>query len=436
MESPAPTEGPTTGVTPSKAAFAFIFVTILLDMLALGIMVPVGPRLVQQLDGSTLAHATKIVGFFGFCWALMQFVFSPLVGMLSDRVGRRPIVLMSNLGLGLDYLLAALAPTLSWLFVARLISGITAASFSTASAYVADVTPPEKRAQRFGMLGAAFGLGFVVGPAVGGVLGKIDLRLPFWVAAALSLLNFAYGLFVLPESLPKEKRAKFEWARANPLGSLRLLRSHPVLLGLSVAFFVSMLGHEALPAVFVLYTGHRFGWDEAQTGLSLAVVGIASTVVQGGLIRPAVKKFGEQKALLLGLGFGVASFLVYGLAPVGLVFYVGIPLGALWGLGGPSMQSLMTRFLGPSVQGQFQGALSSLRGISGMVGPLLYSQVLALVVADEASCQLNGHGLLEGAPWLVSAALLSASAMVCLAVLRSAGPQLQAPAAAPGAATH
>jgi DHA1 family tetracycline resistance protein-like MFS transporter len=216
--------------TPGRAAFAFIFVTVALDMLALGIMAPVLPKLVIQMEGGDVARAASITGVFGFAWAAMQFLFSPLLGAVSDRFGRRPVVLLSNLGLGLDYVVMALAPTLSWLFVGRIVSGITAASFSTAGAYIADVSPPEKRAAQFGMLGAAFGLGFIIGPAAGGLLGGVDLRLPFWVAAALSLANACYGFFILPESLPRERRARLELAKANPLGSLRLLRSRPALL--------------------------------------------------------------------------------------------------------------------------------------------------------------------------------------------------------------
>src|SRR5215217_7863517 len=237
---------PPSGVrAPGSAAFIFIFVTVALDMLALGVMIPVLPKLVLQFEGGDMAKAVAITGVFGFVWAAMQFVFAPVLGLLSDRFGRRPIVLLSNLGLGLDYVLMALAPTLGWLFAGRVISGITAASVSTASAYIADVTPPEKRAAQYGMLGAAFGLGFVVGPAVGGLLGAIDLRLPFWVAAALSLANAGYGLFVLPESLPRERRAPaLAWARANPRGSLKLLRSHPELFGLAAAALLYFLAHE------------------------------------------------------------------------------------------------------------------------------------------------------------------------------------------------
>ncbi|MBX7098767.1 MAG: TCR/Tet family MFS transporter [Myxococcaceae bacterium] len=401
----------------SKAAVTFIFITVLLDVLALGIIIPVGPHLIVQLDGSDFAHASEVSGLFGFTFALMQFLFSPVVGMLSDRVGRRPVVLMSNLGLGADYLVMALAPTLSWLFVARLVSGITAASISTAFAYISDTTAPEHRAQKFGLIGAAFGLGFVIGPAIGGTLGQVDLRLPFYVAASLSLLNFTYGFFILPESLPKERRTPFDLARANPLGSLQLLRSSPVLLGLAVASFCGFLAHEALPAIFVLYAAQRYGWTQRDVGLMLAGVGVASSVVQGGLIRPAMKKLGERLALLVGLACGLLSFVIYGIAPTGLFILCGIPFGAFWGLWGPSSQAMMTRELAPNQQGKFQGALSSLRGISGMLGPLLYTQVFAFAVAG---------GSFVGLPFLVGASILALALVLVLATLRQVKPPVAA----------
>jgi len=385
---------------PGRAAFIFVFVTVMLDMLALGIMVPVLPKLVLAFKGGDIAGAASVTGVFGFTWAAMQFVFSPVLGSLSDRYGRRLVILLSNFGLGLDYVLMALAPSLEWLFVGRLISGITAASFSTASAYIADVTPIEKRAARFGMLGAAFGLGFIVGPAVGGVLGDISLRLPFWAAAGLSLVNAGYGFFVLPESLPPERRSPFTWRRANPLGSLKLLRSHGGLIGLSAAAFLFYLAHESLPSIYVLYTDYRYGWSERDVGLALAAVGITSTIFSGALVGPTVARLGERRALLSGLLLGTLSFLFYGLAPTSLLFLVGIPFGGFLGLAGPAMQALMTQRVKPTEHGQLQGALSSMRGISGMIGPLLFTQIFAFAI--------RGDGLphLPGAPYLLSAVLI------------------------------
>ena len=394
---------------PTRAAFLFIFITVALDMLALGVMIPVLPKLIVEFEHGNMADAAGAAGIFGFAWAAMQFIFSPLLGAVSDRHGRRPVILLSNLGLGLDYLLMALAPSLSWLFVGRLVSGITSASFSTAGAYIADVTPPEKRAERFGMLGAAFGLGFVVGPALGGLLGGISLRLPFWAAAGLSLANALYGFFILPESLPPAQRAPFTLAKANPFGSLALLRSHPRLLGLAAVAFLYNVAHDSLPSVFVLYTDYRYQWGERMVGFCLAGVGIASTIVSALLVGPLVKRLGERRALLIGLAFGVAGFALYGWAPTGTWFLMGIPLMAIWGLAGPAFQSLMSRRVEASAQGRLQGALASLSGVTGMIGPLLFTQVFAFGITSTSL-----H--LPGAPYWLSAVLLSASLAVAFVV--------------------
>src|SRR3954468_14652053 len=278
------------------AAFVFVFITVLLDMLALGMIVPVLPKLVVDFSGGDSQTAAGVLGVFGTAWALMQFLFSPVQGALSDRFGRRPMILMSNFGLGLDYILMALAPTLSWLFVGRVISGITAASISTSFAYIADVAPPEQRAARFGMIGVAFGVGFVVGPALGGIAGVVDPRLPFWIAAGLSLANALYGWLILPESLPARSRMAFAWKRANPFGALKLLRSHRELTGLAAVNFLDAVAHAVLPSMGVLYMLYRYGWDERAVGFVLAGVGACSMIVQGGLIGPVVKRFGERGA--------------------------------------------------------------------------------------------------------------------------------------------
>ena len=393
----------------TRAAFLFIFITVALDMLALGVMIPVLPKLIIEFEHGNMADAAGAAGIFGFSWAAMQFVFSPLLGAISDRHGRRPVILLSNLGLGLDYLLMALAPSLSWLFVGRLVSGITSASFSTAGAYIADVTPADERAAKFGMLGAAFGLGFVVGPALGGVLGGISLRLPFWAAAGLSLANALYGFFILPESLPAAQRAPFTWKKANPFGSLTLLRSHPRLLGLAVVAFLYNVAHDSLPSVFVLYTDYRYHWSERMVGLCLAGVGIASTIVSALLVGPLVKRLGERRALLIGLVFGVAGFALYGWAPTGTWFLMGIPLMAIWGLAGPAFQSLMSRRVEASAQGGLQGALASMSGITGMIGPLLFTQIFAFGITSTSV-----H--LPGAPYWLAAALLVASLLVAFVV--------------------
>jgi MFS transporter, DHA1 family, tetracycline resistance protein len=396
------------------AAFAFVFVTVMLDMLAIGIIIPVLPKLVVTFAGGDAVEGARVYGLFGTVWALMQFVFSPLQGALSDRFGRRPVILISNFGLGLDYIVMALAPSLGWLFLGRVISGITAASISTAYAYVADVTPPEARAGRFGMLGAAFGVGFVLGPALGGMTGGIDPRLPFWVAAALSLVNATYGLFVLPESLPPEQRGSFSWRRANPAGALMLLGSRPGLAGLAGVNFLSNLAHAALPSAGVLYMMYRYGFNESSVGFTMAGVGIAAVAVQGGITARAVKRFGERTTLIAGLAFGVAGFAIFGLAPTGAVFWLGIPVMALWGLVNPSSAGLMSRRIDARHQGQLQGANASLLGVANLIGPELYMQTFAFAIGAAKDWGL------PGAPHLLAAALLAIAIVVALRTTRSA----------------
>jgi DHA1 family tetracycline resistance protein-like MFS transporter len=401
-----------TSPNPRSAAFIFVFITVALDMLALGVMVPVLPKLVTEFSGGNVAQASVVVGLFGFAWAAMQFFFSPVLGSLSDHFGRRPIIVLSNLGMGLDYLFMAMAPSLWWLFVGRLISGITAATYSTASAYIADVTPPEQRAAKFGLLGAAFGLGFVIGPALGGVLGGIDLRLPFWVAAGLSLANAAYGFFVLPESLPRENRSRFHWRSANPIGAMAFLRRHPLLLGLAIAGFLQRIAHESLPSIFVLNTEYRFAWTTATTGLFLAAIGLASMVVSALLVGPVVKRLGERWALYIGLAFGAIGFTLYGIAPNSMVFMVGLPLLAMWGLCGPALQGLMTRHVEPSEQGQLQGAQASLMGVAGMIGPLLFTQTFAVAIREDGALHF------PGAPFVLAALLVAGALTAAWLTLR------------------
>jgi DHA1 family tetracycline resistance protein-like MFS transporter len=395
-----------------RAAFAFVFVTVALDMLALGVIVPVLPKLVLEFEGGDSATAAGIYGAFGTVFAAMQFLFAPLLGAVSDRFGRRSVILLSNVGLGLDYTLMALAPSVGWLFVGRAIGGICAASFTTAMAYVADVTPPEKRAASFGMLNAAFGLGFVVGPAFGGLLGSVDPRLPFWVAAGLTFANTLYGLFVLPESLPPESRAPFAWRRANPVGALLFLREHGDLLGLAVVVFLYRVAHEVLPSTFVLYTDHRYHWDTFTVGIALAILGVSSAFVQALLVGPVVRRLGERWSLLVGLAFGVAAFAVQALAPTGTVFVIGLMLITLWGFASPSVQSLMTRQVEPTAQGRLQGAIAGLVGVAGTIGPVLFTAVFAAAIARDAAWQL------PGAPFLLAGALTLAALAVAWRVAR------------------
>lgn len=382
------------------AAVAFIFVTILLDMFALGLIMPILPKLVESFVDNDTASAARIFGLFGTAWALMQFLFSPILGGLSDRFGRRPVVLLSNFGLGLDYVLMALAPSLIWLFVGRVISGITSASVSTAFAYIADMTPPERRAAVFGKIGVAFGAGFILGPAVGGLLGSIDPRLPFWAAAGLSFANTLYGLLILPESLPHDRRSPFRWKSANPVGALHLLRSDRVLAGLSVVNFFAQLAHVVLPSTFVLYATYRYGWDATTVGLTLAMVGVCAMAVQGAAIGPIVRRFGERRALLFGLGCGAAGFLIFGAAPSGPLFWLGIPVMALWGVSGAALQALTTQRVRPEQQGQLQGATASVQSVSQLVGPFLFTLIFAYFIGAQAPLNL------PGAPFLLASALL------------------------------
>ena len=403
----------TSGPTPARpAALAFVLVMVLLDVIALGIIIPVFPKLVEGMAGGDTARAAVVLGLFSTAWALMQLLFSPLMGALSDRFGRRPVLLISTFGLGLDYILMALAPSLAWLFLGRVISGICAATFSTATAYIADVTPPEERAQRFGMIGAAFGAGFVLGPAIGGLLGGTDPRLPFWVAGVFCLLNGLYGLIVLPESLPPERRAPFRPRTANPIGALKFLSKAPLLAGLSGVLFLFHLSHAVLPALFVLYTGYRYQWDERWVGLSLALFGVLAAVVQAGLVRIAIARLGERVTLAAGLTAGAIGMAIAGLATTSAAFLASIAVISLWGLVSPAVQSLMSRHVSPSEQGRLQGAGSSLMAFANIIAPTVFSQIFAASIAAERAQKWPGLAL------LLAAGLLCAALALALRVTR------------------
>jgi DHA1 family tetracycline resistance protein-like MFS transporter len=384
-----------------KRALAFIFCTATLDVLALGMMIPVLPRLILDFEGGDAATASETIGVFLTVWGLMQFFFSPLLGSLSDRYGRRPVILISCLGLGLDYIFMALAPSLGWLFVGRVVSGVTSATLGTVFAYIADVTPPEDRAKSFGLVGGAFGLGFVIGPALGGLLGSVDPRLPFWCSAGACLVNAAFGWFILPESLPPERRMALAWKRANPLGSLRLLSRHIELWGLAAVGFLGNFAHQVLPAVFVIYAGYRYGWGPGMVGLTLAMVGVASAIAQGLLVGRIIGWLGERWTLIGGMSAGCLGMLVYGLAPTGYLFWIGVPIMGLWGLASPASQSLMSRRVGPDEQGQLQGANTSLQSIAGIIGPGVFAATFAYFLQDTPS-----------AAWLLAAVFLAAGAIV------------------------
>lgn len=390
------------GETPERGRWAvlFIFITVLLDIMALGLVAPILPGLVREFVDENTSQAAVIFGVFNAVFALMQFFCSPLVGALSDRFGRRPMILASNIGLGLSYAAMAWAPNLMWLFIGRVLSGVTGASFSIASAYVADTTTPEKRAGAFGLLGAAFGLGLVIGPGLGGVLGAHGARLPLYVAAAFSLANAIYGFFALPESLPKSMRLAFSWRRANPIGALVLLRRHPELFGLAGVSFVSTLAQVSLPSTIVLYATYRYGWTVQTLGITLTLVGIALVVAQVLVVPRAIHWIGNRWSIVAGLGFGAAGMVIAGTAPSGDILWLGIPVLALWGIWGPAAQAIMTRHVTAAEQGQLQGATSSLTGMAELAGPLIFPFVFAWFVRSGQPV------FLSGAPFILAALLL------------------------------
>ena len=378
-----------------RAAIAFILVTAVLDIVAMGIVIPVLPHLIEEFVGSN-ARAGLLNGVFVALWAGMQFLASPVIGSLSDQYGRRPVILISCAGLAADYVLMALAPNLWWLAVGRLIAGVTSSSFTTIYAYMADITEPEKRARAYGLIGAAFSGGFVLGPVLGGFLGELGPRVPFWVAGALSGVAFLYGLFILPESLPLEKRMPFSWRRANPVGAMILLKRHAELAGLAVVNFLLYFAHHVFSAVFVLYAGLRYGWGPWQVGALLAMVGVLDMIVQGVLVGPASKRFGDRATMIFGLCGGAVGIALMGWAPTGVAFIVAMFPNALWGLAMPTLQSLMTRRVGESEQGQLQGANMSVASIAGVASPLFFGWIYSVSVGEggaKAAAWLSERGL-------------------------------------------
>ncbi len=393
------------------AALGFIFVTVMLDMLAFGIAAPTLPKLISDFLGGNTARASEYLGLFVTTFALMQFFFSPVLGLISDRFGRRPVVLLSNFGLAFDYMIMALAPSLSWLFLGRILAGLSSSSIPTATAYISDVTPPEHRSKAFGLLGAAFGVGFVVGPAIGGWLGMHSPRLPFWVAGAASLLNALYGFLVLPESLPVEKRQLHpNWKNANPLGALKLLRSHSELFGLATVNFLGYLAHEIYLTVWILYVMYRFAWNQKMIGISLAVVGVTSIIASAVLVGPVVKWLGERRSLLAGLFFASLGFAMYGWAGSSVMFMAAIGVSSLWSLATPTSQSLMTQRVSASEQGELQGAIASMRGIAMIIGPQMFSLTFAYFISPQ-------H-LMPSAPWYLAALLLLLSLVIAWSVAK------------------
>ncbi|WP_374471947.1 TCR/Tet family MFS transporter [Phenylobacterium sp.] len=391
-----------------QAGFGFIFASALINSVSFGIMIPILPNLIREMTGGDTAAASEWNVLFATTWGLMQLVFGPMLGMLSDRYGRRPVLLLSLIGLGVDFLFMAFAPTLWWLFVGRVVNGATAASFSTANAYLADVTPPDQRAKVFGWMGSAFSFGFIIGPTLGGALGEFDLRLPFLVAAGLTFANALYGFFILPESLPPERRAKtYDWSRANPLGALRLLRSRTGLLGLAGVGFLFQISHMVLPTIFVLYTTYRYGWSPGVLGLTFLLTGVLGVIVQMFLVGPVVARIGERNAVLLGATCGVLGFAWYGAASTGWLYLLGAPIFAGVGFLMPGLQGLMTRRVQPHEQGQLQGANQSLTGIASVAGPPLFGLVFAWSIRHDATLHAPGLAIYLAAGMLAGAFALA-----------------------------
>jgi len=375
---------------PAGHAIAFILLTVLIDTIGFGIVIPVLPELIMELTGEGLSSASRYGGWLAFAYAVMQFLCAPLIGNLSDRFGRRPVLLISLFTFGLDYLVMGVAPSLGWLFLGRIAAGIAGASYVTANAYVADITPPERRAQSFGLVGAAFGTGFILGPALGGFLGGLGPRAPFFAAAGLALLNLAYGFFVLPESLPPERRRRFELGRGNPLGTLGLLGKYPAVLRLAAALFVWQVAHQVLPSTWPYYTMYKFGWNERAIGLSLAAAGVTMIVVQGYLTRVVIPRLGELRAALVGFSFGALGFLGYAIATRGWMMYLWMVVFAPGGFVYPSLNALMSHQVPPTEQGALQGGISSLYGLSAITGPILMTQLFGYFSSSTTPLRFAG----------------------------------------------
>lgn len=394
------------------SSLAFIFVTILIDVLGLGLMFPILPKFIAHLTGQNLSDASRHYGWLIALFGAMQFLFSPLLGMLSDRYGRRPVLLLSLLFGALDYVLMALSPNIIWLYIGRTLSGITGANFTAASAYIADVSPPEKRAQNFGLVSAAFGAGFVIGPAVGGVLGQYGTRLPFWVAAGLCLLNFLYGWLILPESLKAENRRPFAWKEANPLGALRVLGKYPVVWGMAGALVFSNLANRCIESTWVLFTQVRFAWNEQQVGFSLAAFGAMTLVYQIGIARILLPRWGERRTLLIGLGVGALEYFAYGFSTQGWMVYVIMLIGGVGMLGSQAAQGLLSRQVGEDEQGTLQGALTSLTSLTGIFGPIIATELFARATRAEMSTPV------PGAPFFLAGTLNAIALVIALRALR------------------
>jgi DHA1 family tetracycline resistance protein-like MFS transporter len=380
-----------------KSPLTFIFITLLIDVIGLGIIIPVLPKLIETMIHGDLSQASTYAGWLTFAYAGMQFLFAPIVGALSDRFGRRPVLLFSLFGFGIDYLFMGFAPTIGWLFVGRLISGITGASFTTAGAYIADVSPPEKRAQNFGLIGAAFGIGFIIGPVLGGLLGQFGSRVPFFAAAGLALINWVYGYFILPESLDEDHRRKFEWRRANPIGSLKNFNRYPVILSLVASLVCIYLASHATQSTWTFYTMEKFGWDEKMVGYSLGFVGIMIAIVQAGLIRIVIPKLGQKRSIYFGLILYATGFLCFAFATKGWMMFAFVVPFSLGGICGPALQGVMSGQVPPNEQGELQGALTSLVSATSIFGPLMMTNLFAYFTSSRAPFKFPGAPFAMGA---------------------------------------
>ncbi len=413
---------------PRKAAIAFVLVTLFIDILGIGIVIPVLPKLVEQFVGGDTSLAGIYVGIIAATYSLMQFAFAPIVGALSDRFGRRPVILASLFGLGIDFLIQGFAQNLAWLFVGRLLAGIFGASFTTANAYIADVSIDDTRARNFGLVGVMFGLGFICGPALGGLLGSVWIKLPFFVSAGLAILNWLYGYFVLPESLPPEQRSALTLAKANPFGTIRRLRAYPIVLGLAAAFVCLSFAQRGLENVWVLHSGFRYGWDELANGLILGLVGLTAAIVQGGLVRPITKKLGDRGAVIMGVSISAAAFIGYGLADYGWMVPWIVIFGSLGGVTGPAIQSIVTRSVGPAEQGEVQGALTSLISLTNIIAPLFFTTLLfGYFTCETPTFRVPGIGIelpapatnRPGVPFLAGAGFLIMALVIILRAFKS-----------------
>lgn len=402
-----------------KPALGFIFITIMLDVIGFGIIIPIIPKYISHLIGSDLSHASLYSGWLMFSFSVMQFLFSPIIGSLSDRFGRRPVLLFSLFGFGLNYLIIAFAPSITWLFIGRILAGITGASFTTATAYIADISTPEKRAQNFGLIGAAYGLGFIIGPVLGGVLGQYSLQLPFLVAGGLTFLNWLFGYFVLPESLPAENRRRFDIKRANPVGSLLLLRKYPVISGMIGSLICVMVAGFATQSTWTYFTMEAFHWNESQVGYSLGLVGLLMAIVQGGLVRVINPKLGQVRSIYTGLTLYGLGFLLIAFAPQGwMLFLIMFPF-CLGGIADPAAQGIISNQVPANEQGELQGALTSLRSITSIIGPVLMTSLFSHFTSKNASVYF------PGAPFMMAAVLIIISILLARNTLSSLSTQRQ-----------